>query len=130
MSYTDHMVSFMSPDERSPEPIEAALRALGERVAQLRLSRNLTQANVAREAGASVSSVKRLEAGGNTSLETLLRVLGALGFQQRLLQSLPDPAVRPIERVQFAGRERQRARETTDTTPSATDWAWGEEDEA
>lgn len=109
--------------------IEASLQMLGARVAKLRLSRNLTQARVAREAGASVSSIKRLEAGENTSLDTLLRVLGVLGLEQRLLESLPDPAVRPVERVQHRGRERQRAREgAEDMVSKATDWAWGEED--
>jgi len=110
--------------------IDATLRALGERVASLRLGRNLTQAQVAREAGTSVSSVKRLEAGGNTSLDTLMRVLGVLGLDRRLLDALPDPAVRPVERVRLGGRERQRARPASDATPAASQWAWGEEDEA
>lgn len=110
--------------------IDASLLSLGERVAKLRLSRNLTQASVAREAGASVSSIKRLEAGENTSLDTLLRVLGVLGLENRLLDSLPDPDVRPVERVQHGGRERRRARAKTTTVPKATQWAWGEEGES
>ena len=120
----------MSASSRDARTIEASLRALGERVARLRLSRNLTQAHVAREAGASVSSVKRLEAGENTSLDTLLRVLGVLGFDQRLLDALPDPTVRPVERVRHGGRERQRARAAPTAVPKATDWAWGEEDDS
>src|SRR5690606_34091082 len=92
-------------------------------------SRNLTQASLARQAGTSVSSVKRMEAGGNTSLDTLLRVLGVLGLERRLLESLPDPSVRPVERVQHGGRERQRAREAPGRVPKATDWAWGEGDD-
>ncbi len=119
----------MSPSSPVALPVDAALRALGERVASLRLSRNLTQARVAREAGTSVSSIKRLEAGANTSLDTLIRVLGALGLDQRLLDSLPDPAVRPVERVRLGGRERQRARPAPDDVPRATDWAWGDEEE-
>lgn len=107
--------------------IEAALRVLGERIATLRLGRNLSQATVAREAGTSVSSVRRLEAGGNTSLDTLYRILSVLGLEQRLLEFLPDPAVRPVERVQRGGRERQRARGAAGRVPKATDWAWGEE---
>lgn len=120
----------MSSSAQVANTIEASLRALGERVARLRLSRNLTQAHVAGEAGASVSSVKRLEAGENTSLDTLLRVLGVLGYEQRLLESLPDPAVRPVERVRHGGRERQRARTASPDVPRATDWAWGEESDA
>lgn len=108
--------------------IDAHLRELGERVARLRLGRNLTQAQVAREAGTSVSSVKRLEAGENTSLDTLLRVLGVLGLERHLLDALPDPAVRPAERVRLGGRERKRARPTAGHVPKASDWAWGEED--
>jgi transcriptional regulator with XRE-family HTH domain len=111
-----------------PATTDAALLALGERVARLRLARNLTQAQVAREAGPSVSSIKRLEAGGNTSLETLLRVLGVLGLDRNLLEALPDPAVRPVERVRLGGRERRRARPAVADAPKASDWAWGEED--
>lgn len=119
----------MSSYDRDTNTIEASLRALGERVARLRLGRNLTQAHVAREAGTSVSSVKRLEAGENTSLDTLMRVLGVLGLDQRLLDFLPDPAVRPVERVRLGGRERRRARPASAGAPKASDWAWGEEDE-
>lgn len=120
----------MSPSIREPRTVDATLRVLGQRVASLRLGRNLTQAHVAREAGTSVSSVKRLEAGENTSLDTLMRVLGVLGLDQRLLDFLPDPAVRPVERVRLGGRERQRARPASAGAPKASDWAWGEEDEA
>ena len=108
---------------------EAALESLGARIAQLRLSRNLTQASLAQESGTSISSIKRLEAGGNTSLETLLRVLGVLGLADRLLDALPDPAVRPIERVKLGGRERRRASGVAETPP-ASDWAWGEDADA
>lgn len=119
----------MSSSVKSEATIKASLRALGARVAKLRLSRNMPQASLAQEAGTSVSSVRRLEAGENTSLDTFMRVLGVLGLEQRLLESLPDPAVRPVERVQHGGRERQRARAPSDGVSRATDWAWGEEDE-
>lgn len=115
--------------ENATMSAEAAQRALGARVAGLRLGRNLTQAHLAREAGASVSSIKRLEAGENTSVNTLLRVLAVLGLDGRLLDSLPDPAVRPVERVRHGGRERRRARDTQ-APPRAKDWAWGDEGDA
>ena len=120
----------MSSADPSATTIDASLRALGERMARLRLGRNLTQAALARQAGTSVSSIKRLEAGANTSLDTLLRVLGVFGLEQRLLQALPDPSVRPVERVRLGGRERKRARASNDSVPRATDWAWGNGDEA
>ncbi|KTW16884.1 hypothetical protein NS258_03150 [Sphingomonas sanguinis] len=108
--------------------VAAELHDLGTRLARIRLGRNLTQASLAQEAGASVRSIKRLEAGENTSLDTLVRVLIALNMGNRLSAALPDPDVRPIERVRRAGHERQRARQRN-TILKATDWAWGEEDD-
>lgn len=123
------MVSYMASENRKlAVTVDGELRDLGTRIARIRLSRNLTQASLAEEAGTSVRSIKRLEAGENTSLDTLIRVLGALNLRDRLSNALPDPDVRPIERVKREGHERQRARQRK-TVPKATDWAWGEEDE-
>ena len=110
----------------APTTVEGLRERLGARLAQLRLSRNQTQANLARQAGVSVSSVKRLEAGETTSLDNHLRVLVALGVGDRLLGCLPDPTVRPVERVALGGRERRRARATPEPVP-ASSWAWGSE---
>lgn len=106
----------------APPPLQTALRELGGRLADIRLSRNLTQAQLANEAGVSLSSIKRLEAGQNTSLDTFLRVLRALGLTNHLATVLPDPTVRPVERVQRQGRQRQRAR--PGTAPPAAAWTW------
>ena len=110
----------------STGPIEAELRELGSRIARIRLSRNITQARLAKEAGASLGSIRRLEAGDNTTLDTLIRVLAALDLSDRLSDALPDPDVRPVERVKFRGNERQRAR-SRNSAPRATVWAWGDE---
>lgn len=108
--------------------LEGTLRDIGDRIAKIRLSRNLTQAVLARETGTSVSSVKRLEAGENTSLDTFIRVLTALGLADHLTGFLPDPDVRPIERVKRKGHERQRASGRKGSA-KPTEWAWGEDDE-
>lgn len=104
------------------------MRDLGARLAKVRLSRNLTQAWLAQEAGASLPSIKRLEAGRNSSLDTFIRVLRALNLGDRVLDILPNPKVRPVERVRHKGHERRRAR-TQAQAVKATDWAWAEEDE-
>lgn len=118
----------MTPYTEANTSTDASLRAVGERLAQLRLARNLTQAALAREAGTSASSVKRLEAGANASLDTLLRVLKVLGLDGRLLDSLPAPGVRPVDRARLGGHERQRARPSATPAPTASAWAWGEDD--
>jgi transcriptional regulator with XRE-family HTH domain len=119
----------MTPNPPSiPGTVETTLQDLGLQLAKVRLSRNLTQARLAQEAGASLPSIKRLEAGRNISLDTFLRVLRALNLGDRILDILPNPDVRPVERVQNEGHERRRARSQPEA-PKATDWAWGEEEE-
>jgi transcriptional regulator with XRE-family HTH domain len=105
----------------SPEQIEADL---GRRLEALRLSRNINQAQLAAEAGVSRRTITRLENGQGVALDTLIRVLRALGMVDRLAALLPDPGVQPIERVRRKGKVRQRARPTGPR--STTQWSWGE----
>lgn len=107
----------------SSAQIEAALCKQVERI---RLARNITQAQLAERAEVSLRTVGRLEKGEGVSLDTFIRVLKALGLQASLAAALPDPTVRPVERLQAAGRERQRARPKKDE-PSMSDWSWGDE---
>jgi transcriptional regulator with XRE-family HTH domain len=101
---------------------------LGERLAKIRLSRNLTRVQLARATGTSPRTLARLEGGEGASLDSLIRVLLALNMQSNLLAMLPDPAVRPIERIKLRGRERQRARPIQAQTRRASDWAWGDDE--
>lgn len=100
---------------------------LGERLSKIRLSRNLTQAQLATESGTSVRTIIRLEGGQGATLDTMIRVLLALRLESNLAAFLPDPSVRPIERVKLEGRERQRA-SGREPTPSASEWTWGDDD--
>jgi transcriptional regulator with XRE-family HTH domain len=106
------------------EQIEAAL---GRQVARIRLARNWTQARLAREAGVARVTISQMEAGRRgVSLNTFLRVLHALGLQGHIQTLLPDPTVRPMERIEMGGRERQRARPAR-TDKDASPWSWGDE---
>jgi putative transcriptional regulator len=104
------------------DQIEAALC---KRLERIRLSRNITQAQLAEEAGVSPRTIGRLEKGQGVSLDTFIRIMRALGIQHNLKALLPDPNVRPIERVGIGAGERKRAR----PTPSSDDrpiWSWGD----
>lgn len=112
------------------KPNQAAryqLSRIGERIAGIRLSRNLTQEQLGALAGSSRNTIRRLEAGEAVSLETFVRVLAALDLETDLDAILPDPSVRPVDRVRLRGKERQRARPRKDSPPKASTWAWGEE---
>ncbi|MEM7081263.1 MAG: helix-turn-helix transcriptional regulator [Pseudomonadota bacterium] len=107
----------------SPEAVE---RVLGRRLEQLRLAKNINQTTLANEAGVSRRTITRLENGQGTSLDTLIRVMKALGVVHRFDTLLPDPSVRPIDRVRRKGKERQRAREVTASRSTAS-WQWQDE---
>ena len=107
------------------DQIEAALC---KRLVSIRLSRNITQEQLANEAGVSLRTIGRLEKGQGVSMDTFIRVMTALRIQQNLEALLPDPTVRPIERIGIDTGERKRARPTKSKT-DLQNWSWGEEEE-
>jgi transcriptional regulator with XRE-family HTH domain len=100
--------------------------ALCAQVGKIRLSKNLTQAQLAKEAGIALLTLQKFEKGQGVSLDTFIRVLTALDLQGNLAALLPDPSVRPVERVSNRGRERQRARPLR-TAEEKGSWSWGDE---
>ena len=81
---------------------------LGNRLKALRLQRNIKQAALARDAGISAPTLGSLENQGRGTVETLARVMYALGREGELDGLLaPDPP-RTLEQTVRACR-RQRA---------------------
>ena len=110
-----------------PVSESVALRQLGERLAALRLVQNLTQAELADQAGVSKRTVERLEAGATaTQLSTFLRVCRVLGLQGRLDQLVPEPAVSPVALLRQEKRQtRKRASNRQDVMePQPKRWVW------
>ena len=87
----------------------ALLGALAGWLERERLKRNVTQAELAHEAGVSKRTVERLEAGDSVQLASLLRVLRALQLTHQLQALLPEASVTPMERLRGEGRARKRA---------------------
>lgn len=96
---------------------------LGRRLAKLRLARNLTQSRVAEDAGVGLRTLRRIEAGQPSSLDSMLRIAIVLGLADGLLNAVPSQEIRPIERVDSGGRERQRAR-SRKRGPREEPWSW------
>jgi transcriptional regulator with XRE-family HTH domain len=84
-------------------------KAICKRLEDIRLTRNMTQARLAEEAGVSLKTIKRLEKGSGVTFDTFIRTLIALKIQQNLEGLLPDPSVRPMDRINLQGSERKRA---------------------
>lgn len=101
-------------------------REIGQRLARLRLARNVTQADLAEKAGIGVRTLRRLEAGDPSTLDTFLRVAAALDLEEAILTSLPEGDIRPIERVSQKGSERRRASPVPEH-PRKSTWTWGDD---
>lgn len=103
-------------------------RDLCKNLEQIRLTRNITQTRLADQAGVSLRTIRNLEKGQGVSLDTFIRVLIALGIHQNLQVLLPDPSIRPIDRVNLGGKERKRA-SSEKSDLEITPWVWGDETE-
>jgi transcriptional regulator with XRE-family HTH domain len=110
---------------------ETVLAELGARLERTRLERNLTQRELAREAGVERKAVQRIEAGESVKLTSFLRVLRALGLVEGLERLVPEPLASPIELLKLHGKERKRAsgerRRRPSSSREATPWHWGDE---
>jgi transcriptional regulator with XRE-family HTH domain len=103
------------------------LAELGKRLAAARLERNLTQAELAIEAGVAKRTLERLEAGQPSQLANLVRVVRALGLAANFDLLVPETPPSPIAELELRGRQRERAsRRAKRETPAP--WRW--EDDA
>jgi transcriptional regulator with XRE-family HTH domain len=104
---------------------EAILAELGARLASARLSRDLTQAQLAHEAGVSKRTVERLETGHSAHLTSFVRILRTLDLLGGLELLLPPPQPGPIDLLRLAGGTPQRATGSIGSTDEP--WTWADE---
>lgn len=110
---------------------EAILAELGERLAQRRIARSLSQAALAAEAGVAKRTVERVEAGESVQLVTLVRLCRVLdlmdGWDQWLPETGPNPMALLKEKQAGKGRQRARGRRTAPAMKSGEKpWTWGD----
>jgi transcriptional regulator with XRE-family HTH domain len=107
---------------------QAVLTELGTRLARERLERNLTQTQLATQAGVSKSTVQRLESGSvATQLSGFIRVCRVLDLVERFELLIPEPVPSPVARLKSGGKSRQRASTAKTAVPPAKKWQWGDE---
>jgi len=100
---------------------------LGRRLEAERLAQDLTQAQLAAQAGVSKRTVERLESGDSSTLANLIRCLRALDRLEGLNTLLPEPQPNPVSVLKLRGKTRQRARPSAEARPAGKPWAWGDE---
>lgn len=88
---------------------KAVMTLIGERIQRERLNQNMTQDDLAKRAGIGVRTLRSLENGEKSTVETLIRALRALGRLGAIDSFLPEPGLSPLQLAKLQGRERQRA---------------------
>lgn len=111
---------------------DAVLVEIGQRLTQARLASNLTQAQLAEQAGVSKRTVERLEAGAvATQLSGFIRVCRVLKLLDHFEALVPESTPSPIAELKLRGKQRQRASGGKGKSPapkaSAKKWQWGDE---
>ncbi len=107
-------------------PEVTILSELGDRAQRHRVSMNLAQADLARNAGVSQRTLERFEAGSSIQLEKMLRILRALKLSDNLDQLIPEAAVRPIQMAGSKTEVRQRASKPRKGPAADQGWVWGD----
>lgn len=87
----------------------AVLQELGRRIRVRRLELDVSQANLAEQAGVSRSSIQQLEAGKGVRLAAFVRVLRALHALDELDIFLQDHGPSPLQLAMLHGKDRKRA---------------------
>jgi transcriptional regulator with XRE-family HTH domain len=87
---------------------DAILTELGGRLTQRRIEMELTQADLAREAGVSKRTVERIEAGASAQMSSFLRICRVLDLIAGLDQFIPAAGPRPLELLKGQGKMRKR----------------------
>jgi transcriptional regulator with XRE-family HTH domain len=106
----------------------AILTELGARLAEARVTRNLTQDQLSAEAGISKRTLERLESGQSIQLATLIRVLRALDLSAHLDLLIPAPTASPLAQLELQGRRRERASRSARSGKSqSTEWSWDDD---
>ncbi len=103
------------------------LQELGSRISSRRLALNLTQGEVAEQAGLGLRTVQRLESGAAaTRLSSFIQVCRVLGLLEALNDFLPEPKPGPMELLRQQGRRRQRASGRRSSDKTEDSWTWDE----
>lgn len=106
---------------------EAILAELGERLASRRIELELTQAEVAEQAGIAKRTLERMEAGHSSQLPSLVRVLRVLDAMPGLEGLVPASGPRPMDQLRRQGKARRRAPGKRRKKPAPEPWTWGDD---
>ena len=83
---------------------------IGEKLKKTRLKQNITQTNLAEEAGISLSTLKKMENGDISSCDSLLRMLRTLGLLDVLQPLVEEEQLSPNEYYELVNSVNRKTR--------------------
>lgn len=88
---------------------QAIARDIGNGIKKRRLSKNISQNELATKAGISRSTVSEIENGRSGTLMSIIQILRALQELDLLKIFIPEVKISPLQLAKMQGRQRQRA---------------------
>lgn len=101
-------------------PEKEILRELGKRLARLRKQQGYSQEQLAGEAGIGVATLRRIEGGSDSQLESWLKLLKALQMAASIDGLLPQDFKSPMAEALAQKKNRRKS-------PGAQGVVWGDE---
>lgn len=104
---------------------ETIMKELGQRIQDLRIASELTQAEMAEKSGVALRTITRIENGENVKVDNILNVFRALGILPNLNYLIQEQTIAPTEMIDV-GKKRKRVKYSEKRTTN-TAWKWGDE---
>lgn len=106
------------------ERLEVILKELGGRIKDIRIKRDMTQKDLAENAGVSFSTVVRVEMGEGVNMENFMRIIRVFDFLGNFDLLVPEQILSPEDIY----KGRQKKKRTYKGKKSAfTEWIWEDE---
>lgn len=99
------------------------LLEMGHRIRDIRLSRSITQKELANDSGVAYSTIVRIENGEGANIENLMRVMRVFGLLHNFDILIPEQEMTP-EELYNNKTKRQRAPKVKN---NENNWTWGDE---
>jgi len=106
---------------------DAILAEIGERIADHRLRLQLTQADLAEQAGVAKRTVERIEAGASAQMSSMIRIFRVLDLLPGLDQLISEAGPSPMDLLKRKGKPRKRASGSRSADKPDKSWRWGDE---
>ncbi len=106
------------------ESEQVILKELGTRIKQYRISRNITQAELAEKCGISSSTEVRIENGIDSKISNYIKILNVLGLLQNVDVLIPEMQ-EDFKAIYENKSKRQRVKASK--TNQKSDWVWEED---